>query len=708
VVSEIGKSGRNAKPAADSERDSGGGVKRIVARLLYAEVPHAAVYLYAGSLILLYIFVSVHTPLNIRADGPHDDGLFISLGLYLSEGQWLGPFDQFTLMKGPGYPAFLAVNYWLGIPITLGHALLHCAAVVFFVVVSHRFIRSTLLSGLLFTLLLWHPVSLSVPLLRVLRDRIYFDELLILLGALALTLLNGIDRRTRFLVAAFGGGVLGWFWLTREEGVWTLPALSVMMLAAAVRALRTHQLRDLAVAMLIIFGVFATTQIGFRAFNWWAYGKFVGVDFKEANFQRAMRALNSVRSGGTKPYVAMTRATMKHVYEVSPAFASLAPDLDGGQRDWESVSCEFYASSCGEISSGWFMWALRSSVDNAGYYVSPSKASAFFGKLADEVEAACERGALECVPQPIAEMPPMTWTRLADGLRRNFGDAFGMLFVFDLPGLAESGVFWRATPNRSNGDKQLLSRALRFLNYPLHRKSQNSFLQYTIHTAAGWYYRSGSEWVSIAVNEKDGSAVVARLDRGGSPDIAEHYGDDLAMLQRYYLEADCESDCVLQITTPEGETVTKSFGELAEKAPFAFAVGKGTFYVDRAAPVVDTVYPPTVADARAAAILKAIFATYRYIFLPVLVLGVLAFAVLSVAWCKNSLLNVCYVMALVCWILLLSRVGLLLLAEATALPGLLIHYMAPAYFMLVCGAVFSCAAWPQLRHWQGSIEGDAH
>jgi hypothetical protein len=48
-------------------------------------------------------------------DATHDDGLFMALGRSLAEGHWLGDFNQFTLMKGPGFPAF--VNNWLGIPI---------------------------------------------------------------------------------------------------------------------------------------------------------------------------------------------------------------------------------------------------------------------------------------------------------------------------------------------------------------------------------------------------------------------------------------------------------------------------------------------------------------------------------------------------------------------------------------------------------------
>src|SRR5688572_30815349 len=96
------------------------------ARFLYLQTPKSAAYLYIAILSLIYCFVVVHTPLVLYPGAPHDDGLYISLGRFLAEGLWLGPFNEFTLMKGPGYPLFLAVSNWLGIPVSLAHALFRC------------------------------------------------------------------------------------------------------------------------------------------------------------------------------------------------------------------------------------------------------------------------------------------------------------------------------------------------------------------------------------------------------------------------------------------------------------------------------------------------------------------------------------------------------------------------------------------------------
>ena len=619
------------------------------------------------------------------AGAPHDDGLFISLGHYLADGRWLGPFSQFTLMKGPGYPAFLAVNNWLGTPISFSHALFHCVAVSVFVLIAHQFMRSWPLSGLLFTLLLWNPVSLSTPLLRVLRDRIYFDQLLILLATVAWALFSE-SRKGRILAALFAGAVLGWFWLTREEGVWILPALGVVAAVVSIQAHRQKRFLAIIGTIAIVIAVFATMQVAFCAINAFTYGTFVGVDFKERNFQRALGALDSVRSGGTKPFVSITHEAMRQVSAVSPDFASLAAYFNGPGRSWEQYGCPLYPSSCGEIGSGWFMWALRDAAERAGHFSSPAAASAFFGRLADEVEAACERGTLECVPQPIPEMPPMSPQQLAESLWHHSAEALNLLFLLD----------HSFDPGASDGSKESLASALRFLHYPMHTRPAGLSREPLPYVISGWYYFSGAEWISIAVTRADGSAAETRLDRKDSPDIANHFNDSLALRQRYVLSVDCDDECVLELRNPDGDTVSKTFAELQDGQTH-FAVGTGMFHIDQLLSFANMSYDLTRADMAAQRIRVAIFQAYKYLLVPVLLLGALAFIIATIVYPSSAFGNICYLMALVSWLLVLSRVGLLLLIAATALPALSVHYMAPAYFMLVSGAVYSGAALLQLQ-----------
>lgn len=675
------------------------GITKSAMRLMNLRAPIFPVYSYVIVLCCVYAIVVVHTPMTLYPGAQHDDGLYMKLGQSLSEGNWLGPFSQYTLMKGPGYPAFLALNNWLGIPISLGHALFHCFTVTFFVATCQRFIRSHLICAIFLALLLWHPISLDGAwLLRVYREEIYYGQTLLVLGLMLWVLFCPVRSQHRRFYAVVAGAILGWFWLTREEGVWIVPALVFMALVAALRIFRNRWdlfrdprdafndpwLRGLAVALSIVIGVFASTQIIFKSINWFVYGKFVGVDVKEANFQRALRAINSVRSGGTKPFVPITYATMKRVEVVSPAFASLAAYFDGPGKGWEVHGCGIIPSTCGEIAGGWFLWALRDAAAAAGHYSSPNEASVFFGKLADEISAACASGKLECKPQLIAEMPPISWPDVIRRLLPRYIDAVHLLILSNPP----------LQFNMSAGTENSLAHVLRFLNYPLHTKPSESSTS-DIYTLAGWYYKAKDAWIIAEVRTATGAVVDSKFERRGSPDIQRAFKDPDASGQRFLLSTRCSDDCVLRLRTRDGETIEKSFAEL-RKTPIGFDLGDGHVFIDVADFQPDPKYTPSRFDGLCAQIRKAVMVSYSWFFQPILAAGLIAFFYSALVFWKTAIWNVCFVMALVCWGLVYERTTLLLLIDATSFPAVQAFYLAPAYYLLVSGAVLSMAAWYQL------------
>src|SRR6478735_3695936 len=67
---------------------------------------------------------------TIYAIGPafHDDRLFVELAARVLQGEWLGPYNQFTLAKGPLFPLFIAAMFKLGVPLLLAQQALYAAA----------------------------------------------------------------------------------------------------------------------------------------------------------------------------------------------------------------------------------------------------------------------------------------------------------------------------------------------------------------------------------------------------------------------------------------------------------------------------------------------------------------------------------------------------------------------------------------------------
>jgi hypothetical protein len=633
---------------------------------------------YAAFSVLAYVAIITHMPLTLYPDAMHDDALFISLGRHLAHGKWLGPYNAVTLIKGPGYPAFLAAAQWLGTPVSLAHALFHCFSVTVFVLVLHRFMKSFLLSGLLFTLLLWHPVSLSVVLLRPIRDEIYYGQMLLVLASLVILLFFPSNASRKILCAVTCGLLLGWFWLTREEGVWIVPGILVFVAAALWTAFRRQRLRALLAPLTVVACIFAVTQIGYRAANWWVYGKFIGIELKDKNFESAMGAIHSVRSGGTKPFVSVTKAARERIYAVSPAFVSLRDYFDD-QTLWSvRLTCGLLPDECGEIAAGWFLWSLRDAAAQKGHFASPTAAASFFKQIADEISAACARGQLECSPQLIAEMPQTSLSQIAERLPSRYVTVVKSLLLIDPP----------LQFNPSHGTEAQLAPVMRFLNFPLFNPSPDVVSKFTW---LGWYYRKGHDWIVANVRNPDGTLARTKMYRSSSPDLQSAFKDPDASEQRFILDTTCVDKCVLEIETPEGQKVERTLGEMRAGKAADIVLGGGTVHFDSTETSFDA-FAPSRIDEFCNTLRIIILSHYSWLSIPTIIAGLLSFFVATLLYWRIAMLNICYVVALVSWVLVFSRASLLILIDATSFPALNLTYLTPAYFLLMSGAVLSCAA----------------
>jgi len=110
-------------------------------------------------------------PLWLDHTATHDDGLFMRLATSLASGHWLGTYDQLTLMRGPGYPAFLAAAGLSGLPLSLAHGLFQIAAIAVTAWAAYRLTASRLLAALVFLALALDPAGFVPEMQRVIAAR---------------------------------------------------------------------------------------------------------------------------------------------------------------------------------------------------------------------------------------------------------------------------------------------------------------------------------------------------------------------------------------------------------------------------------------------------------------------------------------------------------------------------------------------------------
>lgn len=362
--------------------------------------------------------------------GGHDDALFLRLARNLSQGQWLGPYDQLTLAKGAFFPVFLLLGKASGLPLKLVEHLLYVltamlAATTVLRLTGMRWLAATVGLVLLLSPVPWMFEGGS----RVTREPVYQ------VMALALLLVSA-----RYFVLGDAKPSLGWtlgllggcYWLTREEGAWLLPSLVILLLPCVLRVGRSLLGKswatlagDLRLMAFPLTG-FLALVMSVNTINQFSYGVFRNNDFRTGPFAEAYASLVRVRHDEFKRFVTFPKEARARTYAVSPLARELAPYLEGRQgSEWAKASqhypapwgCSENPRSCNdEILSAWFVWALRDAVAAAGHYRSANEADAYYRRLAAEIDVACDSGAIPCDPKSLGLMPKWRNHYLSDGL----------------------------------------------------------------------------------------------------------------------------------------------------------------------------------------------------------------------------------------------------------------------------------------------------
>jgi hypothetical protein len=334
-------------------------------------------------------------PVVAHANASFDDRLFLALAEQIVKGNWLGPYSQFTLMKGPMYSIFVAAAYVLRIPLPIAQHFAYLCGCALLVLALRPYTRAAWQTAALFNLLWWQPMSYVE--LDILRQNIYTPlTLLFFAGLIALQTRQQSAIRLRLLWGALLGVSAGAFYLTREEGIWIVPAAVLLITSALLNAWRASGEFLRTLAQLFVAAVFGLAIVStICALNYRYYGWFGTVEFRAREFRSAYGAVQRPIASEEIPYVPVTREVRLKLYEVSPAFAELRPCLEGPVgEEWANYSDYLTGRPANElqIGGGSFMWALRDCVASSGHAGTAREALEFYRAIGDEINRACDEG----------------------------------------------------------------------------------------------------------------------------------------------------------------------------------------------------------------------------------------------------------------------------------------------------------------------------
>ena len=435
-----------------------------------------------------------------------DDMLMYKLATNISSGAWLGKYGYLTLSKRALYAVWLALLNKLGISVVLAGNVLAAAAAAAVCASLAPVIKKRWLQLAFFAVLVFSPNSFADFTLRVYRDNISTSfAMLFFAGALGLALRAGREGyTTRGLIgwAALGGISFGCCYLMREDAAWLFVVAVPTALIYAVRSLHGAKGRA-AVGRLGALALSVALALGcvgaYAGMNYKYYGRFIVSDLTSSEFEAAYGAMTRVvvPQDEKNPIVPIPASTREKLAAACPSFAELMPYL-------ESAEFSRWQKDCGDgeidYSGGGFYWAVRSAASLLGYYETPQKAQEYFTRLADEINAAADSGALgEVLPERSGLNSPVTADYILPTLKESVS---GLLRVVTYSGL-------RCEPEATSTGTDIV---LDEMEEYLHCKAQRFSYDYSGSTERELVVWAVSEQGSVGVWINDGDGVSAAVD----------------------------------------------------------------------------------------------------------------------------------------------------------------------------------------------------
>ena len=626
-----------------------------------------------GSLILAKLWLVSDQTLFARAEFMHDDLLFVRLADNLLQFGWLGPYDNLTLAKGPFYPMWVAFAFVIGVPLLLSQHLLYIAASLVTYCALQPLIEKLTLRIALFTLLLFNPATFTFQLTCVLRDALYPSLTLLVVGS-TIGLFARRHETTRSLAvwAVASALAISAFWLTREEAIWILPFLvpiGAWTLMTATFAEKRDWRKITLLTLPLLLPILALQVVSLV--NLSHYGVYTTVEFKTPEFKAAYGALSRVRPVEYKPKVPVPKETRQRIYAVSKAFAELKPFFEQeGFWTLQSMGFENHPSGTDEIGGGWFIWALRDAVAAAGYFSSGARASAFFQRLANEINNACKAKQLDCLEERASLVPPWRNEYLS-AVAEQIARSFNILetFVWLSP---DSDILV------SEGSPANLSLFLDLTRENLSPPALND--QGKIHVK-GWAVHS-SEKLSASLIEAKTHDTVAMVQFNPSPDVFQHF---LSMNQnitgashaRFEVQGQCITPCVLRLSGDKGVLADIPL----RRGSTAWSTHPLWVYFDQVS--INTMPRQTQLKMLKKSLLQKIVMVYQIAgpFLTIITLA--AMGIWLIRSFRNRKPTTLGFIALCIAMALCARLLVLAIIEVTSFPAIGVVYLSPLYPLLL-------------------------
>ncbi len=326
-----------------------------------------------------------------------DDMLMINITENLVNGNWVGPYTDVVISKGLSFPILLAFCYFIKLDYITMMTVFYIIACLILTYVIGKKIKNKAFLFVLYTTTLFVPIMYSYQVMqRVYRNAIVPSfSILIISGYIYMFFTRDENSFWKKFFASIGTGIfLALFWYTREDSIWMLPFIIFMTISTIVGVIaKNKKINKEFFKILLILVIPVCVTFVYRNVLCYQNYKHFGVYtvYNNEEYNKAMKSLRKVKKYDYYDNIDFTTEKLRRVAEVT-CLDGIHPRLSElvfGYSLIDSTPLD------GEVANGWFPWALKGALSEAGYYTNAKNINNFCYTLHIQIEDALEKGLLE-------------------------------------------------------------------------------------------------------------------------------------------------------------------------------------------------------------------------------------------------------------------------------------------------------------------------
>ncbi|MCD7746001.1 MAG: hypothetical protein LUI13_12105 [Lachnospiraceae bacterium] len=254
--------------------------------------PELVIVWVATIVSIIRICLSYNTPVYMIENSLYDDANLRDKAISLLQGDWLGEYNQYTLIKGITYSLFYAVCSLSRIPYTLLLSLLIIAASIVFVRTIKNILPFKYTHYLLYVFLIFSPITFDFSVAqRLYRNSLVFPLVLFIFSGILGIYLNLENFKIARRYSTLAGVSLFFFWNLREDSIWILPFIVTAIIISFIFSYASYRksknskilLKKASILMMPFIFLFAGNMI-LSSINYTYYGIFTTNDRTDGVF----------------------------------------------------------------------------------------------------------------------------------------------------------------------------------------------------------------------------------------------------------------------------------------------------------------------------------------------------------------------------------------------------------------------------------------